>query len=149
MKNIDTLADGSLFSFWEKENHYERTLYVDCNAKADGDGSKEHPFNTIQKAADIATPGTKVLIASGVYRECVDWLKVLFALTPPWGHLFRNAAPFPPTGNGIQNIKDMDVDYKGKVTKVYDELGTERIRLQRRNWMIWQEKRLTGRNVLT
>lgn len=72
MKNIDTLADGTFFAFWEKENRYERTLYVDCNAKADGDGSKEHPFNTIQKAADIATPGTHVLIASGVYRECVD-----------------------------------------------------------------------------
>lgn len=73
MKKDDTLADRSLFSFWEKENRYEKTLYVDGGVKADdkADGSREHPFRTIQEAADIATPGTKVLIAAGVYRECV------------------------------------------------------------------------------
>lgn len=70
----DTLADGSLFGFWETEQHYKRELYVACddpNASDSGDGSREHPFKTIQAAADIAEPGTHIWIAPGVYRECV------------------------------------------------------------------------------
>ena len=66
------LPDGTLFSFWEKETVYTKELHVSASAGEDGaDGSAEHPFRRIQQAADIAEPGTKVLIHGGVYRECV------------------------------------------------------------------------------
>ena len=37
----------------------------------ENDGSPEHPFDTIQAAANLAGPGTRVWIHGGVYRECV------------------------------------------------------------------------------
>ena len=47
-------------------------IYVDQKAQPGGDGSKEHPFRTIQQAADIAMPGDEVLVAPGIYREDVN-----------------------------------------------------------------------------
>ena len=68
------LPDGRMFAFWEKDCAYDRILYVDgANpAASDGnDGSEAAPFKTIQRAADLAEPGTKVRIHAGLYRECV------------------------------------------------------------------------------
>lgn len=65
------LPDGTSFDFWETDCAYARELHVDCAAPEDGDGSAEHPFRTINAAARLATPGTRVLIHPGVYRECV------------------------------------------------------------------------------
>ncbi len=49
-----------------------RTLHVDQKATLPGDGSAEHPFTTIQEAADAALPGDTVLVQPGIYRENVD-----------------------------------------------------------------------------
>ncbi|MGE5612914.1 MAG: right-handed parallel beta-helix repeat-containing protein [Bacillota bacterium] len=68
------LPDGSYFGFWEVEQEYRRELHVACNhpnASDDNDGSPERPLKTINAAARIATPGTRVWIHGGVYRECV------------------------------------------------------------------------------
>ena len=68
------LPDGRAFEFWETEASFCRTLYVDTqnpHASDDNDGSEDAPFKTINKAAQEATPGTRVLIHGGVYRECV------------------------------------------------------------------------------
>jgi len=37
----------------------------------DGDGSREHPWKTIAKAAEKAGPGDTVMIRDGIYREAV------------------------------------------------------------------------------
>ena len=69
------LADGKEFDLWEKEVSYVRELYVaqdHPNASDDNDGSKEAPFKTIQAAANVAMPGTRVLIGPGTYHECVS-----------------------------------------------------------------------------
>ncbi len=68
------LPDGSMFEFWEEQPVYDRTLYVDRNhpeASDENDGSETAPFLTINRAAAVAEPGTRVLIHGGVYRECV------------------------------------------------------------------------------
>ena len=68
------LPDGTEFPSWEKALHFSKTYYVDGQAKnADdnGPGTKEHPFRTINMAAQVLQPGERVVIAEGVYRECV------------------------------------------------------------------------------
>ncbi len=69
-----TLPDGTEFQSWEKAFHFSKTYYVDGQAKnADdkGPGSKERPFRTINAAAQVLQPGERVVIAEGVYRECI------------------------------------------------------------------------------
>lgn len=68
------LPDGSRYGFWETEPVWERELFVngsDSAASDDNDGSEAHPFRTISRAAAEATPGTRVRIHAGLYRECV------------------------------------------------------------------------------
>lgn len=47
-------------------------LYVNGSSAVPGDGSKEHPYQRIQQAAERALPGDEVLVAPGVYREHVN-----------------------------------------------------------------------------
>ncbi|MDR2654552.1 MAG: right-handed parallel beta-helix repeat-containing protein [Oscillospiraceae bacterium] len=47
-------------------------IYVSASARRNGTGSKEAPFQTISRAADIARPGDEVIVAPGVYREWVN-----------------------------------------------------------------------------
>ena len=69
------LPDGRSFEFWEEDNPvWERELYVSASdpaASDDNDGSEKAPFRTIGRAAAAATPGTRVRIHAGLYRECV------------------------------------------------------------------------------
>lgn len=68
------LPSGQYFETWEEEQVYDREIHVDCNASNasdDNDGSALNPLKTIDAAAKIATPGTKVLIHAGTYRETV------------------------------------------------------------------------------
>jgi hypothetical protein len=74
MKNTKDLTarlpDGTMFEFWETDRIYDRELHVDGSTAADdGDGSPERPFRTINAAAQAATPGTRVRIHAGTYRE--------------------------------------------------------------------------------
>ena len=69
------LPDGSSYEFWETDPVWERELFVngsDLSASDDNDGSEAAPFRTIGKAARVATPGTRVRIHAGTYRECVS-----------------------------------------------------------------------------
>lgn len=42
-------------------------LYVASNGKDSNDGSRKHPFATIDKAASVVTPGTTVIVMPGTY----------------------------------------------------------------------------------
>ncbi len=70
------LPDGRPYEFWEDENAvWERELFVsatDPAASDSNDGSETAPFRTIGRAAALATPGTRVRIHAGLYRECVS-----------------------------------------------------------------------------
>lgn len=68
------LPDGREFVTWEQPLQFSKTCYVDNrNPKASdtNPGTKELPFLTISKAAEILQPGERVVIMSGVYRERV------------------------------------------------------------------------------
>ncbi len=72
------LPDGTEYVSWEQPLKFSKTYFVDNNAaQADdsGPGTRERPFRTINKAAQVLQPGERVVIASGVYRECVRPLR--------------------------------------------------------------------------
>jgi hypothetical protein len=50
-----------------------RVLYVDADAAPGGDGSATSPFQSIQAGLNLATPGTQVLVADGIYHEEVNF----------------------------------------------------------------------------
>ncbi len=45
--------------------------HVNAKAETSGSGSSDHPFRTIQQAAEMAAPGDTVLVSPGIYREAV------------------------------------------------------------------------------
>jgi hypothetical protein len=68
------LPDGTEFRFWEQPLQFSKTYYVDCNSPNcddNGPGTIDRPFRTIGKAAEVLQPGERVVIASGIYCECV------------------------------------------------------------------------------
>ena len=70
-----TLPDGTEFSFWQDKTEYRRMYYVDQQhpGASDGNsGTEEEPFLTIQRAAEGVEPAEKILVKSGIYRECVQ-----------------------------------------------------------------------------
>ena len=68
------LADGTPYLTWGDNTKFTRTYHVDQNhpgASDKNDGSEEHPFLTINHAAQVVKAGEKVCIHSGIYREMV------------------------------------------------------------------------------
>ena len=69
------LPDGRNYEFWETDPVWEKELFVngsDLASSDDNDGSEGAPFRTIGRAAQLATPGTRVRIHAGTYRESVS-----------------------------------------------------------------------------
>ncbi len=69
------LPDGNLFDFWEVDQVYEREIHVnnqDPRSSDENEGTITNPLKTINAAAQMATPGTRILIHGGVYRETVQ-----------------------------------------------------------------------------
>ena len=68
------LPDGSEFISWEQPLQFTKTYYADNRNPRAADlnpGTKELPFSTINKAAQVLQPGERVVIMTGVYRERV------------------------------------------------------------------------------
>jgi hypothetical protein len=68
------LPDGTSYAAWERPLTFSKTYYVDTSAAAaddNGPGTRSRPFRTINKAAQMLQPGERVVIAAGIYRECV------------------------------------------------------------------------------
>jgi len=67
-------CDSVGYTSWERPCQYSKTYYVDPkspNATDDGPGDQTTPFKTISRAAACVGPGERVVIAGGVYRECI------------------------------------------------------------------------------
>lgn len=70
----DLLADGTPYIFWGDKTIYTKSYHVSQNnpmASDNNDGSEDHPFKTINHAAQLVKPGEKIIIHSGIYRELV------------------------------------------------------------------------------
>ena len=80
-----------------------KTIYVDINAPAGGDGSVNNPFKHINDAAQVALPGDEVLVAPGIYREYVDPKN---AGTEDARITYRSAEPLGAEITGAEIIKD-------------------------------------------
>ena len=68
MKKLYSLCAALLLSAIQAQ-----TIYVSADAQANGDGTKNKPFSTIQSALDKAMPGDTVELAPGVYFERVKF----------------------------------------------------------------------------
>jgi len=88
--------------------------YIDCNAKPNGDGSKEKPFKKIGQAADIAMPGDEIIVADGVYREEVS---PKFAGTKKAAIIYRAENSRGAVISGAEIISNWE-QYEGDVYKV-------------------------------
>ena len=71
------LPDGTQFKFWDCETEFKKTYYVSKapGASDDNPGTKEAPFATISKAAEVLEAGERVVIGGGVYDEFVRPLR--------------------------------------------------------------------------
>ncbi len=72
------LPDGREFVSWEQPLDFSKTYYVDNRNPRAADsnpGTKDLPFLTINRAAQVLQPGERVMIMTGVYRERVAPLR--------------------------------------------------------------------------
>lgn len=76
-------------------------IYVDARAGRQGDGTKEHPYQTIQAAANVAAAGDEVLVLPGIYRENVN---PLHAGTPDKRIVYRSALPLAAVITGAEPL---------------------------------------------
>ena len=89
-------------------------IYVSQSVVRSGDGSRNHPFRSIQEAANIAMPGDVVIVAPGIYRESVHPVNsgtkdapITYCTTIPQGAIIT----------GAEEIKGWET-FKGNVYKV-------------------------------
>lgn len=75
-------------------------LYVAPGGSDDNPGTAALPLQTIGKAAEMATPGTTVHIAPGVYREILETsasgtaeARIRYLSSTPWGAKIRTEGP--------------------------------------------------------
>jgi len=69
-----TMPDGTPFEFWDDTTEYSHIYHVAREhpaASDDGPGTEDQPFATIGRAAQCLQSGEKVIVHSGVYRDCV------------------------------------------------------------------------------
>ena len=69
------MPDGTAFPFWDDRTTYRTTYHVACQAPQASDenpGTREKPWRTIGRAAEMLRPGEKVVVHAGTYRECVS-----------------------------------------------------------------------------
>jgi hypothetical protein len=69
------LPDGQEYKTWEQPLKFSKTYYVDQShpsASDDTPGTKNEPFLTINRAAQILQPGERVIVMVGTYRERVN-----------------------------------------------------------------------------
>ena len=75
-------------------------IYVKAGS-ANGNGTKERPYATINQAASVAQPGDEVIVAPGIYREYVN---PLHAGTPDARITYRSEVPLGAVITGAEEL---------------------------------------------
>ncbi|MBO6300544.1 MAG: right-handed parallel beta-helix repeat-containing protein [Lachnospiraceae bacterium] len=88
--------------------------YVDCKAKAGGNGSSEKPFRRINEAAAAALPGDEVIVRPGIYREDVNPIN---AGTEKQRIVYRSEKPLAAVITGADVFASWE-KYQGDVWKL-------------------------------
>lgn len=89
-------------------------IFVNANAKYDGNGTKFNPFKRINDAAKIAVAGDEIIVAPGIYREKVTPVNGGTEESPI---IYRSEEPLGAIISGAEEIKDWE-HYKDNVWKV-------------------------------
>jgi hypothetical protein len=162
------MPDGTEFPTWEKPLQFSKTYFVDGSSpSADdaGTGTKERPFRTIGKAAEVLQPGERVVIASGVYREVVrpprggtgpdrmisyeaaDGATVTVRGSAVLKDGWRQSATFGGRGRGAPSqARTWDVDLDGSLFGGYNPFGMMNMPQQR--WQYMNRMSINVHNVL-
>jgi hypothetical protein len=72
--NEDQLPYGNNYLKWETNQRHSKTYFVAQNsphANDENPGTRQRPFLTIGKAAEVLQPGERVIIHEGVYNETI------------------------------------------------------------------------------
>lgn len=88
--------------------------YVSANKSLKGNGTKEKPFRKIQQAAEIARPGDEIIVAPGIYRECVSPKNG--GLSDQQRITYRSEVPGAAIITGSEEIRDW-VNMEGNIWK--------------------------------
>lgn len=86
-------------------------IYVDANARKDGNGTSEMPFKRIGDAAHIARKGDEVLVYPGIYREYVN---PVFSGEEDSRIIYRSIEPLKAVITGAEVVKNWEY-YKDNV----------------------------------
>jgi hypothetical protein len=164
------MPDGTEFPSWERPLQFSKTYYVDGDSpRADdaGPGTRERPFRTIRKAADLLQPGERVVIAQGIYREVVqpprggtgpdrmisyeaaDGANVIIRGSAILKDGWRPSASFPGRGGGAQpqsQAVTWDVDLDGGWFAGYNPFGMMNLPQQR--WQYMNRMSINVHNLL-
>ena len=106
-------------------------IYVDARSGQHGDGTKEHPYQTIQAAANMATAGDEVIVLPGVYRENIDPIhggmpdkRIVYRSAEPLAAVITGAEPlvgWKNEGGGVWSVRvpnQIFGDYNPYTTRV-------------------------------
>jgi len=161
------MPDGSEFAAWERPLQFSKTYYVDGKSSAADDagpGTKERPFRTIGKAAEVLQPGERVIIAEGIYREVVqprrggsgpdrmisyeaaDGAKVIVRGSAILKDGWRPSAAAQGRGGAQGQARTWDVDLDGAWFGGYNPFGMMNMPQQR--WQYMNRMSVNVHNIL-
>lgn len=87
-------------------------IYVSANVNVSGTGIKDAPYKTISEAAKAAKPGDEVIVAPGIYRECID--PICGGTGDVCRITYRSEIPLAAVITGAESVKSWE-RYSGDV----------------------------------
>ncbi len=96
-----------------------KAYYISPSGSDNNDGSSTHPFATISKAATLATSGTTIHVAPGIYRPFANYVsgtstsRVIFVSDVKWGAKITASSFDSSTGRALLYNSGNYVDIQG------------------------------------
>lgn len=71
ISNINKIISNISINFSRKEG-FIMEYHISKSGNDKDNGTKEYPFQTISRAAEIAEEGDRIIVHKGIYRECIS-----------------------------------------------------------------------------